>query len=316
MGIDKVIEIDKYSCIRMVLRVTVWLKRFCFNVSKKTKSERKHGPLSLQELTEAEIDWIKTAQGELKCQENYKQLSNKFGLIEDHKGVIRCRGRLEYADLPMEAKEPILLPKDHHLTFLEIQRCHKKVHHCGVKSTLAELRTKFWVPKGRQVVKKILSQCVTCKKWEGTAFTQPATASLPEFRVNLAPPFSRVGVDFAGPMYVKGRGKQLKKAYVCLFSCCVTRALHLDLVEDLSTPTFLRCLRKFTARRGTPALIVSDNAKTFKGAEKEIRSLFRHPEVRAELDNKGIEWRFNIARAPWWGEKVIEKGHWKCKAFL
>ena len=106
---------------------------------------------------------------------------------------IRCRGRLEYADLPVESKEPVMLPKDHHLTFLQILRCHKKVHHCGVNSTLAELRTNFWVPKGRQVVTKILSQCVTCKKWEGTAFTQPVTASLPEFRVNLAPLFSRVG---------------------------------------------------------------------------------------------------------------------------
>ena len=123
--------------------------------------------------------------------------------IEDHKGVIRCRGRLEYADLPVEAKELIMLPKDHHLMFLEIQKCHKKIHHCGGKSTLAELCTKFWVPMGRQVVKKILSPCVTYKKWEGTAFTQPATASLPEFRVNLGPPFSRAGVDFAGPMYVK-----------------------------------------------------------------------------------------------------------------
>jgi len=69
----------------------------------------------------------------------------------------------------------------------------------GVKSTLAELRTKFWVPKRRQAVKKILTQCVICKKLEGTAFTQPATASLSEFRVNLAPLLSRVGTDFAGP---------------------------------------------------------------------------------------------------------------------
>ena len=53
VGINRVIEIDKYSCIRMVLRAKAWLKRFCFNVSKKTKSERKHGPLSLQELNEA-----------------------------------------------------------------------------------------------------------------------------------------------------------------------------------------------------------------------------------------------------------------------
>ena len=61
VGIDKVIKIDKYSCLRMVLRVTAWLKRFCFNVSKKTKSVRKHGPLSVQELTETEVDWIKAA---------------------------------------------------------------------------------------------------------------------------------------------------------------------------------------------------------------------------------------------------------------
>ena len=62
VGIDKVIKIDKYSCLRMVLRVTAWLKRICFNVSKKTKSVRKHRPLSVQELTEAEVDWIKAAQ--------------------------------------------------------------------------------------------------------------------------------------------------------------------------------------------------------------------------------------------------------------
>ena len=135
--------------------------------------------------------------------------------------MIRCKGRLEYADLPAEAKEPIILPKDHHLTFLEIQRCHKKVLHYGVKSTLAELRTKFWVPKGRQAVKKILFRCVTCKKWEGTAYTQPATASLPEFRVNPASPFSSIGVDFDGPMYFKGRGKQLKKVLMSAYSHAV-----------------------------------------------------------------------------------------------
>ena len=72
VGIDKVIEINTYSCVRKVFRVIAWLKRFCFNAAKKTKSERKHGPLSTQGLTEAEIDWIKAAQRELKCQGNYK----------------------------------------------------------------------------------------------------------------------------------------------------------------------------------------------------------------------------------------------------
>ena len=119
-GLEGVIDINKYSWLRMVLRVTAWLKRFCFNVAKRTKSERKSGTLSLKEFTEAEIDWIKAAQRGLKLQENYKELSNKFGLTEDDKGVLRCKGRLEYADLSMETKEPIILPKEHHLTFLQI----------------------------------------------------------------------------------------------------------------------------------------------------------------------------------------------------
>ena len=160
-----------------------------------------------------------------------------------------------------------MIPKDHHLTFLEIQKCHMKVHHYGVKSTLAELRTKFWVPKGRQVVKKILSQCVTCTKWESTAFTQPATASLPDFRVNLAPPFSRVGVDFAGQMYVKERGKQLKKVYVCLFSCILGDPgavsggrEKVETGENFSAPEFFsRPFRLFPAPTNCPWVSEDDS---------------------------------------------------------
>ena len=70
----------------------------------------------------------------------------------------------------------------------------------------------------------------------------PPTAALPNFRVREAPPFSRVGVDFAGPLYVKQKSGEMDKAYIALFSCCVTRAVRLELVEDLSTATFRRCL--------------------------------------------------------------------------
>ena len=90
----------------------------------------------------------------------------------------------------------------------------------------------------------------------------------------------------------------MRKSYFALFTCCVTRAVHLELVEDLSVETLKRCLRRFIARRGIPALIVSDNAKTFKGTEKQLRTLFRHPQVREEMQNHRIEWRFNLERAP------------------
>ena len=104
-----------------------------------------------------------------------------------------------------------------------------------------------------------------------------------------------------GPLYVKQKSGEMDKAYIALFSCCITRAVHLELVEDLSTATFRRCLQRFIARNGTPALIVSDNAKTFQATQKALTRLFSHPEVRADLERDKIEWKFNLERAPWWG---------------
>ena len=145
-----------------------------------------------------------------------------------------------------------------------------------------------------------MGECVTCRKLTGKPYSAPTTAVLPDFRVREAPPFSRVGVDFAGPLYVKQKSGEMDKAYIALFLCCVTRAVRLELV-DLSTATFRRCLRRFIARNGTPALIVSDNAKTFQATPKALTRLFNHPEVRADLERDKIEWKFNLKRAPWWG---------------
>ena len=93
----------------------------------------------------------------------------------------------------------------------------------------------------------------------------------------------------------------MDKAYIALFSCCVTRAIHLELVEDLSADAFRRALRRFVARRGAPSLIVSDNAKTFQATEKALNKLVENSAVRDDLDNLRVEWKFNLERAPWWG---------------
>ena len=78
----------------------------------------------------------------------------------------------------------------------------------------------------------------------------------------------------------------MKKAWICLYTCCVVRAIHLDLVSDQTTPAFLRSFRRFVARRGVPHQIVSDNGKMFKAAAKALR---------------GVKWIFNVPKAPWWG---------------
>ena len=111
-GIEKVVEINKYSTLRKLYRVTAWVARFCHNISRRNKNDKREGALSLEERVESEELWIKMAQRELRKGENYQQLLSKFGLQEDQKSVIRCKGRLEYPEMVHETKEPITLPKN------------------------------------------------------------------------------------------------------------------------------------------------------------------------------------------------------------
>ena len=99
----------------------------------------------------------------------------------------------------------------------------------------------------------------------------------------------------------------MRKASIALFSCCSSRALHLELTMDLSVETFIRSLRRFTSRRGVPELITSDKAKTFKAAKKLLNQVFNHPSVRRFCTSERISWKFNVDRAPWWGGGFFER---------
>ena len=160
-------------------------------------------------------------------------------------------------------------------------------------------------------MRKILHQCVVCRKIEGGHFESKPSPPLPECRVTQARPFQFIGVDFAGPLYyVKPTNVQCKpKIWLCLFTCCTTRAVHLELVPNLNALTFIRCFKRFTARRGIPTTVISDNGKTFKSAAKLIRQVFEDSTVKAHLSNHQVQWTFNLERAPWWGgffERMIK----------
>ncbi|XP_078363900.1 uncharacterized protein LOC144648138 [Oculina patagonica] len=261
--ISTVVEIGKFSKLGKLLRVTAWVKRFLVNLRSTARgTERGKGMLCRREILEAERMWIRSSQDELKGSKHYDDLAMKLKLIEID-GLLRCKGRLESSDLEPESRQPTILPRDDKLTKLVIEECHLKTKHGGIRATLGELRSRFWVPKGRQAVTKVLNECVTCKRQQGKPFGPPTEAALPDFRVKEALPFSKVGVDFAGHFFVKSPTGEMVKSYIALFTCCVTRAVTLELVKDLTASTFVRCLRKFAARRGTPSLIISDNAKTF-----------------------------------------------------
>ncbi|XP_065068786.1 uncharacterized protein LOC135694057 [Rhopilema esculentum] len=260
------------------------------------KQEKLIGSVTVPEILSAERLWIINAQAVLKQDPKFELLKKQLG-IGEQSGILRCVGRLSNSDMEFESKFPIILPKNHRFTELVVLHVHALMGHEGLRITLTELRSRFWITKGREFIKKLIKPCIICKKLEGKAYKAP----LPNFRVQESPPFSKVGVDFAGPLYVKGLKGKTHKTYIALSSCCVTRALHLELVEDLTAQSFLRCLRRFTARRGTPELIVSDNAKTFKAAAKSINRIFRNKDIQQELESRRKEWKFNLERSPWWG---------------
>lgn len=89
--------------------------------------------------------------------------------------------------------------------------------------------------------------------------------------------------------------------WIALFTCYVTRAVHLDTVQDQSTLTFIRCLKRFTARRGLPRCFISDNGKTFQAASKYLDKVFKDGEAKDHLRGLRISWQFNVPLAPWWG---------------
>ena len=180
-------------------------------------------------------------------------------------------------------KYPLLLDPEHHLTGLIITSCHQKVLHNRVKETLTELQTRYCLITGRQRIKKIVFNCKICKKFEGKPYLPPPTGDLPRFRVEEELAFSNVGTDFAGPLWIKSSAdpnQRMAKAWIALFTCTTSRALHLELVTSMSAEAFLRCFQRYVSRRGIPNLVVSDNAKSFKSAAGTFVALFELPEVK------------------------------------
>ena len=147
-------------------------------------------------------------------------------------------------------------------------------------------------------MRKLIHNCRICKWFKGVGYKIPRPADLPEGRVQATTAFVDVGIDFAGPLYVKFVS-DLQKAYICIFTCSSSRAIHLETVPNLSTAAFIRCLKKYIARRVLPNVITSDNAKTFKNANKEIGKLLKSAEVQEYVAQKNIVWKFILERAPW-----------------
>ena len=300
-SIGSLMNCENFSVWTKLLRVTAYVLR-AITQFKGKKSRPSLGVLTPLEISAAEILWITHTQEDLTQQKNFHLLTRELGLFLDDKGLWRCAGRLQNVELPYSSKHPVLLPHGHPVSAIIVRDAHRRVCHNGVKETLTEVRSKYWIIRGRSFTKATVHKCTVCKRYEGAPLNGPPPPPLPEFRVKDDPAFSYTGVDFAGPLVVRGGvSNASSKVWVCLFTCLVTRAIHLDVVDDLSTGAFLRCLKRFAARRGLPLRFLSDNGKTFKAAARFLEGILKDNAIIDHLALRGSQWIFNVERAPWWG---------------
>ncbi|XP_054724221.1 uncharacterized protein LOC129234258 [Uloborus diversus] len=279
----------------------------------KSVSVIKDDYLTCEELKKASDVIIRIIQEEefseeIKClkQGNPITSNSKISSLNpfiDKSGILRVGGRLRNAEIAELQKYPILLPKGNFITNLIIKYYHEKHLHGGVQLLLFVLRQEFWIINSRIEIKKCVWKCV---KGRFRAKTQSQLmGDLPTNRVIPSRIFSGTGADFTGPFLVKikkGRGVRPTKCYVCIFICLATKAVHLELVGDLSSESFIAALKRFTARRGKPEEISTDCGTNFVGADrilmKEIPILNSSPEFRNWILAENIKWNFNPPSAP------------------
>ena len=201
----------------------------------------------------------------------------------DEWGVMRVGGRLGNSELPAAAKHPVLLA-DHPITQELLRSLHVESLHQGVDAVLTKVRSLYSIIGDRRLLRSITRSCVTCRRFQAKAADECST-HLPEDRVTLQRPFAMCGIDYAGPLFVKSSESGTTKVWIALFVCGTTRAIHLEIVDSLATGDFLLAWRRFSARRGTPNRVRSDNATVFVAAAKVLR----------------VTWVFNPPAAPWFG---------------
>ena len=219
-------------------------------------------------------------------------LSKLDPILQD--GLLRVGGRLRHAVVPERAKHPVILPKGIHVTNI-IQYYRVISGHLGREYMLALLGRRYWTIQANSAVRKLLSRCVSCRKWKAPTLEQKM-ADLPKDR--LTPdhlPFTFVGVDYFGLFQVR-HGRSLVKRFGVVFTCLAIRAVHIEISHSLKTDSFILALRRFLARGGQVKEIRSDNGTNFTSGEKELREAINNwnqDKIHRHLLQKHITWTFN-----------------------
>ena len=283
--------------VAVFMKYGTWLK------NKRVRCDK----ISVNDMKQAETAIVRYVQNqaynaEIKVLRAGRQLPKKNPLyaldpyVDEH-GVMRVGGRLRHARIDEDSKHQMLFPSDSPIATHIIRHVHENVClHGKSEYVLALLRRCYWMPRVRTVINRVIRRCTTCQRQNSRPQT-PRMADLPPERLAAKqPPFTNVGIDCFGPFVVK-RGRTQIKRYGLIFTCLTIRAIHLEVLPDLTTDAFIDALRRFIARRGKPARLVSDNGTNFVGAYRELGDALREwnnkQRLHSYLLQEAIEWQFN-----------------------
>ncbi|XP_036346466.1 uncharacterized protein LOC118755749 [Rhagoletis pomonella] len=313
--------IERYSCYTRLLRITSLLLRFVNNCKAKCiNSKGNNQSITTSELRTAHDVLVRSAQAgsytfELRTIGQGRQLPSSHKLAPlapfiDEQGLLRVGDRVTNAKINYNQKHPFIMDKTHPLTKLIVRDYHIRYLHAGHRQLHYLLALKYWIPGVTYVIKQCIFKCTVCMRHRGISYQQQM-GDIPKYRLDPGSPFLNTGIDFAGPIQVrswKGRGSKLYKCWIALFICLTTKAIHIELVTELSTAAFIASLRRFTARRGKPLHIFSDNGTNFVGANQHLRELYQYINdsttqetiSRASAEQE-IQWHFSPPAGPHFG---------------
>ncbi|XP_060804946.1 uncharacterized protein LOC132902740 [Amyelois transitella] len=310
-------KFEDFDTLKELLKTITYCKRFLKYKSYGVKTL--DVPITTEELESALDVCIRIVQKkdfeeemvDLRKRGRVKRRSNLKSLhpFIDANNILRVGGRIRHANLNNSKKNPIILSAKNPLTLLLVADAHVKTLHGGIQLMLTFLRERYWIINAKRTVKSCIHRCLICAKQSAATRTQ-LMGDLPKERVTPARPFCNSGVDFAGPYQVlmsKGRGAKTSKSYISIFICMATKAIHLELVGDLTSEAFIGAFKRFVARRGKCTNLWSDQGRNFIGANKELALEWKEAklEFEGEISEKlaldGTQWHFIPAHSPTFG---------------
>lgn len=256
MNRNPALPYDRFSSFNRLKQVTAWIYRFVKNC--RNKSNRVVSCLTVDELAESKRYWISLAQHyfpeERRELTSHGAVSSTSSLLAlrpqlDAHGIIRVGGRHCNAKMALSLIHPVVLPNKHPVTKLIARTEHIRLFHAGPTLMMSMLSQRFHIVGCRKLVRTIIRECVICRR--ESARPQPQLlGQLPMEYIISDSVFDRVGVDYAGPVYVKHgpvRKPVVTKAYICIFVSLTVKVVHLEVVSDLSSEAFIAALHRFVS---------------------------------------------------------------------